>query len=66
MTFDQRTIRLGTQLGTDLLTAQCLLPGCGWTMSFTWGAQYLSTVVEVCENHPHRDLGRLAADTETP
>lgn len=54
--FDLRTIRLGVMPGTDLVTATCLIPGCGWYMRFTYGAQYLATVVEVCEQHPHRPL----------
>lgn len=54
MTFDPRTVRLGTHVGSDLITAQCLLPGCHWTMNFTSGGMYLATIIEVGEQHPCR------------
>jgi hypothetical protein len=50
--FDASTMRVGTQIGSDLIQAECMLPGCGWRMMFSFGAQRLSTITEACEQHP--------------
>lgn len=50
--FDPRAIRLSANLHTDLIAADCLHPGCGWTMHFSWGAQRLSSITDICEQHP--------------
>jgi hypothetical protein len=52
--FDPRTVRLTTQIGTDMFTAECMKPGCGWTMHFTWGGSRLSTILEASAEHPCR------------
>jgi hypothetical protein len=54
VSFDLRTVRLGTQIGSDLIRAECLLPGCGWTMNFSFGAMRLATITETCAAHPCR------------
>jgi hypothetical protein len=56
--FNPEAIRVGVMPRTDLIITQCLLPGCGWTMTFSFGAQRLSTITEVCEQHPCRRLGK--------
>lgn len=33
--FDSSSIRIGSQLHSDLITAECLFPGCGWRMTFS-------------------------------
>jgi hypothetical protein len=50
--FDPGTVRLHTQIGSDLISAECLRPGCGWSMYFSHGAFRLSTVLEVSAAHP--------------
>lgn len=52
MSFDPRTVRLSTQVGNDLITAECLRPWCGWQMCFTWAAARLDTITETCAQHP--------------
>lgn len=59
--FDPRTIRLSSNIGTDLVGAECLRPGCGWTMTFSWGAQRLASFSEACEQHPCKDENRCTS-----
>lgn len=52
--FEPSTMRVRTEIGTDLLIAECLHYGCGWTMRFAFGASTLDQVTEVCSQHPCR------------
>jgi hypothetical protein len=50
MTFNPDNVRINAHIGSDMVIADCLLPGCGWRMSFT--PVRLAQIIEVCAEHP--------------